>query len=969
VVPIDPPPPPPPVDVNPPDGYVEPEPGPEPASEPGESPVIAMPKPGASIDPIVDPVGVPVAPPEPTVGGPTLGGGTSTPVNGTVPNTTPVQTTQPGMTNTPASPDASNREPYLYPGLHVSPEQSPHYAIALAYGREHGYNDDEIMKLAVLMQSNRDMHYGRAWLDLQPPVLLAAVNAVVRNPDNSFDISGVFGGRRGYSDVPANQRVYVNSNNGYAMDTNGVVVGNGPYIAPPGWVLDREEIVSSEGGTLVQEYYRPGDDLLALNDVYYLPLHLSGYVQVRHGAESTLSVGADGGYHDLSRFEFHPEYGLVTTPDNYRPFDNSDWTDTVLPALIFTAVGAGLGVLAGVGTLGATAIGAFTGTLGVTLDPRSALRAGVISFVSGGFAQWLTPYLLQGVTVTDVVRQGVQGLLTSLTAGVLQGDARQGLINGVASFISVQIAQLTGLPRPLAGAIIRGLHDPNGALQTLISDLVVGAVTEGAQGIVAENAVVSRLQQQYPDLTDEQARQVARTLLNTGREIGDVNSGRVGTGGANRLNGTNAQQSAEIDAAALRYRIAVDDGDMPTQIASLNRLLSVAQQQDPGGSVEAALNRALATLGIPALPPRLALEDGRVVSSRQGNVIVGDPRVVNNPTGPANPYFLGYGPDGKPLYADTSLGVVPNGVIRLTHFELNDVPSAPVGSRLGYDSSGTPFAGVVNSNGVFTWYALSAADRANFPTQNELALDEVLRGAGAAVRDLPNVIGNMWDIGVDAARLVTNPVGAVTRPLSPATQRLGDITFNDLLHGAFTMTPAGWIVQAASGDYRGAGASILMTGVTGIAGMVGGSVARLTLAEARVAFREVMAVNPATAYSNAHVAVVLEGGRVLIRNGLDFYEGLFVNNGSRFIMSPKPVNSLLDEAALARLANREQLTAAEAARVTSALNANGTTLSNAVIYENRIAASFTQINRAIEQLGPQRFQQLTERYVELVRSN
>jgi hypothetical protein len=150
---------------------------------------------------------------------------------------------------------------------------------------------------------------------------------------------------------------------------------------------------------------------------------------------------------------------------------------------------------------------------------------------------------------------------------------------------------------------------------------------------------------------------------------------------------------------------------------------------------------------------------------------------------------------------------------------------------------------------------------------------------------------------------------------------------------------------------------------------VGGSVARLTLAEARVAFREVMAVNPATAYSNAHVAVVLEGGRVLIRNGLDFYEGLFVNNGSRFIMSAKPVNALLDEAALARLANREQLTAAEAARVTSALNANGTTLSNAIIYENRIAASFTQVNRAIEQLGPQRFQQLTERYVELVRSN
>jgi hypothetical protein len=577
-----------------------------------------MPKPGSNGAFTATPNAT-VEPTSPVANGASVAGGHATAPDPTL-APAPIRTTTPGLANTPAPVDTGNYRPYLYPGLHTSPDQSPHYAVAAAYGKEHGYSDDEVMKLAVLMQSNRDQNGGREWLALKPDVLRAAVNAVTRNPDNSFDTSGVFGGRRGYSDTFSNQRVYTDPNSGVGHDANGTVVGSGPYTPPPGWVLEEERTTSSEGGDIVRQYYRPGDDLLALNSVHYLPLDMSGYIQVRHGAESMLSVGADGGYHDLSRIEFDPEYGLITTPDNYRPFDTTDWTDTVLPGLIFTVGGAYMGALAGLGTMGISAAAAFTGTLGTTLDLREAFRAGVISFVSGSFAQWLTPYLTPNLSATNVIRQGVQGLLTSFTAGALQGDARQGLVNGLASFLSVQIAGLTGLPLPVAGAIIRGLRDPNSALTTLLTDILVGLVTNGAQGIVLENDMIRELQRQYPELSDEQARSVVQRFIAAGREVRDINNGQVGTGAGNGK----PPFDADIQQQITWMRNAIDSGQYDTAAEHFNNIVERRAAANPTTPRTDIANQLLRELSI--APDML----GFVVGAN-GTVTVA-PR-VDRPTG------------------------------------------------------------------------------------------------------------------------------------------------------------------------------------------------------------------------------------------------------------------------------------------------------------------------------------------------
>jgi hypothetical protein len=294
--------------------------------------------------------------------------------------------------DTAPDPDSppSTRQPYLTPGLHTAPEQSPHYANALAYGREHSYKDDEIMKLAVLMQNNGDASMGREWLSLKPDVLRAAVNAVVRNADNSFDTSGVFGGTGGYPDGAfASQRVPADLASAaqmaaspavqMAVGANGhlvfifppeltpaqqqlinaeaatglasAVTGNA-YPRPDGWILVEETVSNGSGssgdggdgggtsaagrnGGTVLRYYRPSDEMIAARSASGPLLSALGYQQVSRGQESQLSVGCDFGYRDLSRMTFHPDFGLITTPDNFMlPVSDDDFMDRAMPMIM-----------------------------------------------------------------------------------------------------------------------------------------------------------------------------------------------------------------------------------------------------------------------------------------------------------------------------------------------------------------------------------------------------------------------------------------------------------------------------------------------------------------------------------------------------------------------------------------------------------------------------------------------------------
>jgi hypothetical protein len=419
----------------------------------------------------------------------------------------------------------SNRTPYLYAGLNTAPEQSPHYTNALAYGHEHGYKDDEIMKLAVLMQANRDQNMGREWLSLKPAVLRAAVNAVVRNADNSFDTSGVFGGQLGYPRVNAQRIPADASTAAYQFSGDGA-----PQYAsapPEGWVLIEREVVtpgssgdSGEGSTTTTlRYYIPKDEINVTDEIVYLPLAVAGYMQVPRGMESELSVGADGGVNDLGALDFDPEYGLVTRTDNYRPYsaDGNDWDrfmEIVTIGTISIGAMAAIGpvVSAGMGssTAGVVAAGAANGVIGSAIT--TMLQGGEVTFrgllqaaLSGGMLAGLntlesyqglrsmgldragnvTSYALRAMSITGT--STIRGAIQALSGGSFRDGFTQGIVQGLSleltRYLNAEInagvaheqitpAQATAL-RELSnftGTALRAAANPNDPMYAFAQD-------------------------------------------------------------------------------------------------------------------------------------------------------------------------------------------------------------------------------------------------------------------------------------------------------------------------------------------------------------------------------------------------------------------------------------------------------------------------------------------------------------------
>jgi A nuclease family of the HNH/ENDO VII superfamily with conserved AHH len=471
--------------------------------------------------------------------------------------------------------------PVLYPPATPARDAST-MAEANAYGQAHDLSPQDTAKLAALMANNHSP--GREWLSLRPEVLTQVLDAIKANPDGSFDVTGVFGGALGYYDARINIPIEAR------LDENGnVVTETGSAESSCLTPLRREGWVYQAGADGGPGTYHVSDATLARYNAPYQPMLDAGFQQVsrNYTNDTVLSVGAEGGYRDLSQLEFNPVYGLISPSSNYIPVDSTDWADVVVPALVFAAAGAGVASLAGLGVAGSAAAGSFVSTLGTTLDLRAAFRSGAISFVSAGFAEWLTPQLLNGVQVDSVVRDGVQSLISATTAGALQGDIRQGFINGVSSFISLQIARGLDLPRPLASALIRSFSDPNSALTGLLSDVITGAVTEGAQGVVAENDIADRLMQEQPGLTPEQAHTLAQTMLATGREIRDINNG----------NGK-PPVDAETQQRITWMREAIDSGHTETAAGYLNDIVERRAAVNPTASRTDIANQLMRELGI-----------------------------------------------------------------------------------------------------------------------------------------------------------------------------------------------------------------------------------------------------------------------------------------------------------------------------------------------------------------------------------
>ncbi len=138
----------------------------------------------------------------------------------------------------------SLRSSYAPPALPCEPKTKQikfslqHKATLKSLGRsgsfKHGDNENEIVNLAVLMQNTSDTNMGSEWLTLKPEVPRAAVNAVVRSPDNSFDASGVIKGHEGLPEIRLPKwRVNIDENGqGHILDTEGNRTATAVRITP-----------------------------------------------------------------------------------------------------------------------------------------------------------------------------------------------------------------------------------------------------------------------------------------------------------------------------------------------------------------------------------------------------------------------------------------------------------------------------------------------------------------------------------------------------------------------------------------------------------------------------------------------------------------------------------------------------------------------------------------------------------------
>jgi A nuclease of the HNH/ENDO VII superfamily with conserved WHH len=795
--------------------------------------------------------------------------------------------------------EVSRREPYLTPGLHTTAEQSPHYTNANEYGQAHGYSSEETMKLAVLMQNNGDKNMGREWLSLRPEVLRAAVNSVVRHADNSFDTSAAFGGTRGYYDAGmATQRTNINAE-GLALNAEGGTIGTEPFVPPSGWVLDHETTGGGDAGTQTVAFYRPGDDMLTNRDTPYLPLMVAGYMQVPHGMESELSVGAPGGVIDLTKLDFDPEYGLITRSDNYRPYvtEDNDLDRAIQTALVVVVsagamaiVGPAVSAAFGTSTTGVVLAGAANGVIGSAIT--TTLQDGDITF-KGLFQAALTGGLMAGLDRVDgyrglrdmglngdgTVNYGLRALSitgTSTIRGAIQelvgGRFRDGFTQGVVQGLSAEITRF--LDGDIAGRLARNEITPTQARALNELSRFTGSALRAAAN---PNDPMYAFAQDY-----------LGQLLGPGGANG---SGADGTG--TRVTGT----------------VFDDDGNLMPGMVDTKAPLNTQREQ---------IVTALTLRGSSAADAQ-RMADGWVIE-RIADLEIAQDRTLSRDAARTR---------ARQVLYETGGGLEVN----VTVSSNRTVTGSEVGDQIFGALTGTATVGIDLLNGVIDLAAMSRDGYAAllniitddaFPdaTARNTSREDTLNRVMANIDKLPAAI-------VDGFNAELEHANELDRSNNPA----------DHIEAA----------RLRSHAFGGAVLAVLTLGETTVAA-AGGVIRTISnLAEARVALGEILEVTHvglrAQQSGAIDIAAMFEGGRVLVRNGTDFFIAEFRavgQAGARQLVLLRPVTELIDDAM------RMQLRYAP---------------------ESMAPENIARINRAIDALTPQRFQQLTERYAQLVNSD
>jgi hypothetical protein len=226
--------------------------------------------------------------------------------------------------------------------------------------------------------------------------------------------------------------------------------------------------------------------------------------------------------------------------------------------------------------------------------------------------------------------------------GIFQAALTGGILGGLSDLSGFQDLQNLGINPDtkevtsylLRAVSITGQATIQGAVRELVGGRFRDGFTQGMfQGLSAEISraingdVAARLER--GEITSGQARVLNQLATFTGSMIRaaanpndpgfafaqDYLTQLLGTGGATIDNSeVSPEMQAEIDSATAMYRIAVDEEDIPTQDASVNRLIAAYQQSNPGRSNQDAVNAVSQRLGVPLNPDNFVVNAaGRLV--------------------------------------------------------------------------------------------------------------------------------------------------------------------------------------------------------------------------------------------------------------------------------------------------------------------------------------------------------------------
>jgi hypothetical protein len=670
-------------------------------------------------------------------------------------------------------------------------------------------------------------------------------------------------------------------------------------------------------------------------------------------------LGQDIGDHramfDDKAVWFDPSLGFVTDPQNLKDDEEShfDHIMGVVGPIMLTSILAAAGAEFLIGPQGSA-------VLGFSADSwqAGAIRGGVQAGVATAANSAVTG---RPLTLADLGRSiftgGVMGGLVNYanldTYGITTQNGVQVINWGERLTAILGRSTMQGILQQVTGGRFQdGLR--NGLISSVSNELSRNLNTE-INRWAAENHVDPFIASQLRMVGQGFTSALVRTAANGGQGgveafLSDLINGQIGAAGD--------AERAEINQLTTQYAVAVATNDYTTQATILNDLTERWMNNHPTDTRAQALAQVTAGLGWTVDAVHLTQEgNGRVVAEGRtitpafdddGNLM---PGVVDNSKPIANQarqiearlVQQGYSARDAGLIAEGWLvnriadsiqaakpGTSRADALNQARAAFNDpnpivvdvttrahVPGQEIAEQFLGALVGTGGVAVDVLKGTVDLLAMSAdgyAQIANVLTGGELFPDVGRRNEARS--EILNQLANNWD----------KLPGAMVDQFNAQLERANQLDAQDTPASRFEAA------QIRSHVFGGAALAVLTLGETAVAS---GSRVISTLADARAAVGEIVSSGPLrgsmAAQSGAiDVVAMLDGGRILIRNGSEFIEAIFVDG--RRLVYLRPATELIDDAMLLRLRNGEQITnPADIARIERSMqireafvNADGT---------------------------------------------